>query len=92
MLLMNVAVNAVMQDDGYYQTHGWPKLLGLWIAAAVTWPLGRLMNRHEEKQLLDPETGDTVIVRSGGGHSLFFIPVEYWAVIFLILGVMFLFV
>jgi hypothetical protein len=30
--------------------------------------------------------------RNSGRHSLFFIPMEYWAVIFLVLGIVFLFV
>jgi hypothetical protein len=92
LILTQLGVNAAMHDDQFYQSHGWPKLVGLWIAAAVSWPIGRAMNRGEERQLLDPESGQPVVVRSGGGHALFFVPVQYWWVIYLILGVVFAFV
>jgi hypothetical protein len=86
LFLTQVAVNAGMHDERFYASHGWPKLLSLWVAAAVVWPLGRALNRRTEQRLLDPESGRWVLVRSGGGRSLFFVPVQYWGVIFLILG------
>ncbi len=70
LALTQLTVNAAMQDDQFYRSHGWPKLLGLWIAAGLSWPIGRAMNRGHERQLLDPESGEPVVVRSGGGaHS-----------------------
>jgi hypothetical protein len=87
-----LGVNAAMQDQRFYQDHGWPKLLGLWIAAAVSWPIGRAMNRGTEQQVVDPETGRTVIIRTVGGHSLFFVPVQHWWVACLLLGVVSVFV
>lgn len=91
MGLTGFAVNAIMGDNHFDQTHGWPKLLGMVLAAAIIWPLGRAMNRGTERQLVDPDTGKPVMIRSGGGHSLFFIPVQYWSFIFLILGFLFVF-
>src|SRR5262245_41332068 len=89
----NYIVNSAMQDDTYYQTNGWPKLVAFVVAAIITWPVGRLINRKRaERELIDPDTRERVILTSGGGHSLFFIPMEYWAVIFLVLGVVFYFV
>jgi hypothetical protein len=61
--------------------------VSLWLAAAIVWPLGRALNRRTERQLLDPASGRWVVIRSGGGHSLFFLPVQYWAVIYFVLGV-----
>lgn len=74
LALTQLAVDAAMHDDQFYQTHGWPKLLALWIAAAVNAPIGWAMNRK------------------GGQHSLFFIPTQYWWSVFLLLGVLFLFI
>jgi hypothetical protein len=92
LVTTQLAVNAAMHDPRFYQTHGWPKLVGLLIAAAVSWPIGRAMNQGEEQEVVDPESGKPVIVRSGGGgHSLFFIPVQYWWIVFAILGVVFAF-
>ncbi len=91
LILTQLGVNAAMQDGRFYQDHGWPKMLGLWIAAATSWPLGRYMNRDTERHLVDPASGQLVAVHSGGGHTLFFVPVQYWWVVFLILGVVFAF-
>jgi hypothetical protein len=38
-----------------------------------------------------PRPGERVALRRGG-HTFFFIPVEYWAPIFVVLGVVFMFV
>jgi hypothetical protein len=87
LVVTELFVNTAMHNDQFYQTHGWPKMLGLWIAAAVSWPIGRAMNQGDQRWLVDPETGERVVVRTGGGHSLFFIPVRYWWIVFAVLGV-----
>jgi hypothetical protein len=92
-LLGEVVTEAAAHDDRYYQNHGWPKLAAFLVAAAIVWPLGRLLNRKQtERELVDPATGQRVLLQSGGGHSLFFVPVQYWAPILVALGVVFLFV
>jgi hypothetical protein len=88
-----LVVNSAMQNDQYYQANGWPKLVAFVVAAIIIWPIGRAFNRKRpERELVDANTGERVVLSSGGGHSLFFIPMEYWAAIFLVLGVIFLFV
>src|SRR5947209_18494108 len=89
LALTQLAVNAAMHDSRYYTAHRWPKLLALWLAAAVSWPLGRAMNRGEPREYFDPHTGQTVRNYEAGGHSLFFIPVQHFWIAFLILGVVF---
>jgi hypothetical protein len=91
LVFTNLAVNAAMKDDQFYQQHGWPKLLACLVAALIVWPVGRVLNRKGMRELLDTETGERFAVQTGGGHTLFFIPMEYWAVIFVGLGVVFLF-
>src|SRR5262249_55087193 len=87
LILTQVVVNAATHDERFYAVHGWPKLLSLWVAAAVVWLVGRALNRVTERRLLDPESGRWVLVRLGGRPSLFFLPVQYWWVVYLILGV-----
>src|SRR5262245_2635438 len=87
LILTQVVVNAATHDERFYAVHGWPKLLSLWVAAAVIWLVGRSLNRRTERRLLDPESGRWVRVQSGGGHSLFLVPIHYWWVVYLILGV-----
>ena len=61
-------------------------ILGLTaIAAGVgTWFLGKRMNRNAVRELVDPKTGEAVTVR--GGHSLFFIPVQWWGPVMVVIG------
>ena len=93
LLLTELGVEAAMKDDQYYQNNGWPKLVALLIAAVIVWPLGRALNRPRPgRELIDTNTGERVVLPSGGGHSLFFIPVEYWAPLLVVLGVVLLFV
>lgn len=89
LLLTQICVNTAMKDDQFYQTHGWPKLLGFCLAATLSFPLGRAMNRGTERVLIDPDTDESFVVRFGGGHSLFFVPVQYWWIVFLGFGVFF---
>ena len=93
LMLSELSVEAAMKDDRYYQEHGWPKLVAFLAAAIIVWPLGRLLNRRrQDRELIDPNTGERVVLQSGGNHSLFFIPIEYWAAVFAALGLVFLFV
>src|SRR5262249_29792336 len=92
-LLTEIGVGAVMRDDQYYQNNSWPKLVAFLAAAVIVWPLGRALNRRRPgRELIDPKTGGRVVLTSGGGHSLFFIPMEYWAPLLVVLGVVLLFV
>ena len=58
----------------------------LMLAAIPVWILGRKKNTKTEKILVDPETGENVTLVSGGGHELFFLPMEYWAPILVVLA------
>lgn len=64
---------------------------GFVAAAPLTWLLGRKLNGPDtSRTLVDPETGGTVVLQRR--HSLFFIPVQYWAVPCIILSGLLLFV
>jgi hypothetical protein len=92
VLLSEFGVEAAMNDDQYYQNNGWPKLVALLVAAVIVWPIGRTLNRpRPEREITLPNTGERVVVQSGGGHSLFFIPMQYWAPLFVVLGIVGLF-
>ena len=54
------------------------------LAGAVTWFVGKRMNRDRERRLVDPATGEDVILRDD--HSLFSIRVEWWAPVMIVLG------
>ena len=52
--------------------------LGLAVAAAVNWVVGRRLNTRPGREMIDTATGRTVILRRR--HSLFWIPMEWWSV------------
>jgi hypothetical protein len=89
LLTAEYATESLFQDESYYQAHGWPKLLAFFLAAVVVWPLGKFLNRRQGKVVIEKETGKEVLVKPN--HSLFFIRIEYWGPILLILGIVFFF-
>ena len=89
LLTSEAGVEKWFGDDQYYQTHGWPKLAGFLLAALIIWPIGALLERRGGRTLIDPATGEHVRVR--GDHPCFFIPVKWWPIVCIGLGVLFLF-
>jgi hypothetical protein len=75
--LVQVGSNALFGEGTYARHSDWLFPLGLLLAALLIWPLGRRLNRGGERTLLDPATGQPVVMRRD--HSLFFIRMEHWA-------------
>ena len=90
LLLTEFSVEALFKDGTYYQRHGWPKLVGFFIAGCIVLPIGKYLNRKEGKVLIEKDTGKEVVLKAK--HSLYFIDVEYWSYILFALGVIFFFV
>ena len=88
-LLSEMVLNAALHDDKYYQSHSWPALLAMTIAAMFVWLLSQRLNKQPGKRLVDPATGKDVILRPR--HSLFFVPVRYWPPLLVVCGVALLF-
>lgn len=55
---------------------------GLLLAAPITYIVGRYWNAP--KPAIDPNTGEEVMWKPN--HTLFWIPMQYWGVIFLVIG------
>lgn len=51
---------------------------GLFAAAGVNWLVGRRLNGGVGRELLDPATGERVLLQRR--HKLFWIRMEYWSV------------
>lgn len=81
---------AMTGDESYYQAHGWPKLAGFMVASLILFLVARLRDGKRDRHLIDKETGQEVVLRAN--DSLFFIPLRYWPVAAVVLGVLFLFV
>lgn len=64
--------------------------IGLILSAVIVWIVGKKFNGKPDRTLMDPKTGQEVVVRATR-HSLFFIPMQWWAPVLAGLGVAFLF-
>lgn len=85
-LSMDSLINKVFADPNYYSNNWWPDLLVFIIAGLLSFFLGRYLNNRKGRVLVDKETGQEVIIRPN--HSLFFIKLEYWGIIFPVLGLL----
>ncbi len=81
------AVNAMMGEK-HYETNTWPKLAATIFSAILVGLFGYIFNRiPRDRKMVNPATGERETVSTSGGHTFFFIPMEYWAVLIVILGV-----
>ena len=68
----------------------WGELLGMLLAAALVYGFHLLTQRPSEKRvIIDKRTGREEVLEKK--HDLFFIPMKYWSIILVVLGVMFFF-
>jgi hypothetical protein len=84
-LIANLTTNSVTGSAVYWDTHKWPVAVSLFAAAVPCWFVGRHLKREVPRVLIDPRTGETVILRKS--HTLFFIPVIWWAPLLAVFGV-----
>ena len=69
-------------------TNMWPAVVGMFAAAVITWFMGIYFRNRENQVFQDPNTGQEFVVHKK--HSLYFISMHWWGVIFLILSLLFL--
>ena len=78
-------VEAVNADQSYYQNNGWPKIVASVVGGALVSLLGFYLNKKKnERELVDPKTGERMLLTTGGGHTFFFIPMQYWGPIIVV--------
>ena len=58
------------------------------VTAAFSWFLGDIWNNEEVRRLIDEKTGQKIIMKRN--HSLFFIKMQYWGIIFSVIGIIIL--
>lgn len=83
-LVLSVLVDPALARFGIPTPTG---VVALWLsAAALNWIVGTRLNARPDRELVDPRTGQTVILRAR--HTLFRIPMQYLSVLMLLLGVL----
>jgi hypothetical protein len=66
---------------------GWlPFCAILFLSAIGLWYLSKALDKGSSRELFDPKTGEKVILKKR--HTFFFIPMKAWAVIFVVLDVL----
>ena len=82
VLLVALLITTVALPDNFNIALG----IACMIAAIFSWYFGRKWNSAEGKAVIDKETGEEILLKRK--HSMFWISMEYWGVIFGILGVL----
>ena len=82
LLLSQLSVDAIY-GEGFYTANAWPKQVAFVAAGFLVGAIGFYLNHIKRQLLVDHETGEPV--GKAPSHTLFFIPIEYWAVIVLVL-------
>lgn len=75
---VTVLLGTLLNAAGLDRMAGLALVIGLLAAAGANWWVGQRLNGRPGRVLLDPATGQQVVLRRR--HSLFFIPVQWWAV------------
>lgn len=76
-LASDFAIRTILNDSYYFSSHYWPWAFALSFSGFVVFHIARYLERSEAQLLYDPETNEQVVIRRR--HSLFFIPIKYWA-------------
>ena len=87
---INIVTSRVFDEPNYFQGHLWPKLAALGISGLCCGVLGLYVNSKPPRIEIDEETGREIEVKSY--HSFMFIKLEYWAVVFVAIGLVILFI
>lgn len=82
LLSAQLIAEAVTSNPNIYQENMIPRALALLIAGPIVYLLGKWLNNRKLKTYIDKETGKELTTK--GRHSLFFIPIQYWGIIFII--------
>jgi hypothetical protein len=88
LLAMDLITRFTFHDPKYYELHGWPKLAGFWIAAALVYASRPWLATGRMHGLFDKDTERDESVAG----TLFYIPVYYWPMTLLALGLLFYFI
>jgi hypothetical protein len=75
-LVANLITNYLTGNGAYWDAHKWPLAISLFFSSAVCWLLGVDLDRREARVLLDPITGEQVVLKQS--NTLFFIPMRWW--------------
>ena len=80
LVFVQLGIDAVA-GTGYYTAHNWVQVMAVLISALIVGVTGYFLNRQPGKILIDPQTNQKVELKQR--HTLFWIRMEYWAIVML---------
>jgi len=86
IVLTNVIVGESLGPT-YGESHAWPKVVALITAGFACWFWGRYLHTRPGRVLIEKATGREITDRPR--HAFFFVPLEYWGVGWIVLGVVY---
>lgn len=89
LILTELVSESITNNEQFYQENTWMILIGMTVAAILTFGFHKILSFKKPKIVIDKETGQEIELQ--GSHSFFFIPVKWWPVAFVILGFVFMF-
>jgi hypothetical protein len=79
LILTQLVVDYIL-GEGFYTATAWPKYVGIGLGGLLCWVVGRSLNSGAGRRLVDPETGEEVVLEAPR-HDFIFVKVEYWGLI-----------
>jgi hypothetical protein len=83
-LVAELTTDFVTGNRTYWFAHRWPLAVSLLFSAVVCWFVGRVFWNQDARSLIDPKTGEEVVLRAS--HTLFFIPIIWWGPLLAVIG------
>ena len=74
----------LMMGGGFYSHHTATQVTAALLAAVFVTALGLYLRGKGGRVVVDKETGREIVLRRR--HTLFFIPIEYWGLVVVVLG------
>ena len=82
LLVTQFSVSAIYGDT-YWAEHSWPSIVAIIVASILIGIVGYFLNYKKRTVLINEETGEK---EKSPSHTLFFIPIEFWAIILPVLS------
>lgn len=83
--LAQIITRAITGNDQFFDQSSIPFDIAMFFSSAVIYFLGKWLNTRKAKTYIDKETGKEIILKRN--HSLFFIKMEYWGIIIIVIMV-----
>ncbi len=86
-LIIEFTTESITHNDQFFQETWWPMLATQIVNAIIIFTLGQYLEKRPAKVVIDKETGKEIVLKKK--HTLFFIPLKYWSIVWLGVGAYF---